>query len=79
MYDCVILCRGLQNEVVDVDVVEEFDSRPDTPPVFNVMMGEVQKIRTCKMPKPLPTASGGRLSGGKEVEEEKVSSDHKVN
>ena len=49
----VRLCHSLQRleeQSVDMEVVDEFDTRPHMPVVFNAMLGRMLKIRTCKMP-----------------------------
>ena len=51
MYDSVIICRGLETKVVDMEVVEEFDSMLYKPTVFKVMLRKLRKkIRTSKVP-----------------------------
>ena len=67
LYDYVTVCRGLENKVVNIEVVEECDTRQHKPVVLKVMLGKVQKqIRAWKVP------SGGELPGGKEATQDRV-------
>ena len=63
MNDFARVWRGWENKVVDMDVVEEFDSRQDKPFFFKVMLGKVQKhIWTCTVPEAFPGVNGGQLA-----------------
>ena len=49
-----IVCRGLENKVADMEVMEEFDPRPHQPVVLKVRLVKVPKLfRTCPVPQAL--------------------------
>ena len=64
VYDYVIACSSLKGIISDMQVIEDFESRPYKAVTFMVERGkERQEWNEQKMPKALPGHSGGRLPG----------------
>ena len=64
MYDYVIACNSLEGNILQMDVVEGFESRPHKAVSFVVEREkEMQEWNEQKLPKGLPGSSGGRLPG----------------
>ena len=55
-YDYVIAC---QRKIKNVEVAEDFESRPHKAVTFQVENENIQEVRELKMPKALPGYSGG--------------------
>ena len=71
-YDYVVASHGLQEEIKNMEVVEDFESRPHKAVTFLVERNnEFQVWRDQKMPKMLPGFSGGRLPGRSKVAKKK--------
>ena len=63
-FDYVIKCHSLRRKISQMEVVEDFESRPHTAVSFVVEREkETQEWNEQKLPKVLPGYSGGRLPG----------------
>ena len=63
-HDYVIASHGLQEEIKNMEVVEDFESRPHKTVTFLAERDdEFQVWRDQKMPEALPGFSGGRVPG----------------
>ena len=73
-YDYVIASHGLQVKIKNMEVVEDFESRPHKAVIFLVERDkEFQVWRVQKVPKALPGFSGGKLPGTSKVAKKKRS------
>ena len=71
-YDFVIASHSLQEKIKNMEVVEDFASRPRKAITFLVERDETFQVwREQIMPKALPGFSGGKLPGRSKVEEGK--------
>ena len=77
VYDSVLACSSLEGIISDMQVIEDFESRPHKAVTFIVERGkERQEWNDQKMPMASSGQSGGRLPGrcveekGRETEEE---------
>ena len=64
VYDYVIACDSLKGKISQVEVVEDFESRPHKAVSF--LVESEKEIKVCseqKLPKVLPGYCGGRLPG----------------
>ena len=60
-YDYVVACKGLLSKSRNVEVIEEYDSRPHKSVRFEVRhKKEPQEVRIESVPKPLLGVSGGK-------------------
>ena len=79
MYDYVIACDSLKGKISQMEVLEDFESRPHKAASFFESGKEMQEWNEQKLPKVLPGYSGGRLPGrstkGKGREEGKIDED----
>ena len=65
VYDYVIACSSPKGKISQMEVVEDFESRPHKAASFLVERDkETQEWNEQKQPKVLPGYSGGRLPGG---------------
>ena len=54
--------RSQKANIRNIEVIVDFDSRPHKPVSFEVpCKKEPQKVRTLKVPKPLPGCTGGKV------------------
>ena len=64
VYDYVIACDSLERKISQMNVVEDFESRPHKAVSFVFKREkEIQEWNEQKLPKVLPGYSGGRLPG----------------
>ena len=70
--DYVIACNSLKGNIAQMEVVEDFESRPPKAVSFTVEREtEIQEWNEQKLPKVLPGYNGGRLPGRLEGERQK--------
>ena len=61
VYDYVTACNSLKGQISQMEVVEDFESRPHKPVTFVVSIGRCRNGTKQKLPKVLPGYSVGRL------------------